>query len=110
MDDPSTTGSQAPTAGAHPPAGSGGAGDGADQAFVTIVNGGKGAVKIKGGEVTLDLATIVANITNRLGLPNVSSKLPPSVANLKVLKSKQIDAVQKIGKALKGLALLFTIM
>jgi len=82
----------------------------ADQEFVTIVNGGKGAVKITGGEVTLNLATIVANITNRLGLPNVSSKLPPSVAKLKVLKSKQIDGVQKIGKALKGLALLFTIM
>jgi hypothetical protein len=82
----------------------------ADQTFVTIVNGGKGAVKIKGGEVTLDLASIVANITNRLGLPNVSSKLPPSVANLKVLKSNQIDAVQKIGKALKGLALAFTII
>jgi hypothetical protein len=82
----------------------------ADQAFVTIVDGGKGAVGINGGEVTLDLASIVATITNRLGLPNVSAKLPPSVANLKVLKSKQISAVQKIGKALKGLALLFTIL
>jgi hypothetical protein len=82
----------------------------ADQTFVTFVNGGKGAVKVKGGEVTLDLASIVANITNRLGLPNVSSKLRPSVANLKVLKSNQIEAVQKIGRALKGLALPLTII
>jgi hypothetical protein len=82
----------------------------ADNTFVTIVNGGKGAVLVKGGEVTLDLRTIVANITNRLGLPNVSSKLPASVANLKILKSNQIEAVQKIGKALKGLALLLTII
>ena len=75
----------------------------ADQALVTIVNG-------HGGQVTLDLSSIIANITNRLGLPNVSSKLPPSVAHLTVLKSKQIKAVQDIGKALKGLALLFTIL
>jgi hypothetical protein len=75
----------------------------ADQTLVTIVNG-------HGGTVTLDLSSIIANITNRLGLPNVSSKLPPSVAHLTVLKSKQIKAVQDIGKALKGLSLLFTIL
>lgn len=82
----------------------------ADQTFVTIVNGGRGAVKVKGGEVTLDLASIAANITNGLGLPNVSSKLRPSVANVKVLKSNQIEAVQKTGRALKGLALPLTII
>jgi len=82
----------------------------ADQSLVTIVEGGKGAVAITGGQVTLDLSTIVANMTNRLGLPNVSSKLPSSVAHLTVLKSKQIKAVQDIGKALKGLSLLFTIL
>jgi hypothetical protein len=82
----------------------------ADQSFVTIVNGGKGALAVTGGEVTLDLAAIVTNITNRLGLPNVSSKLPPSVAKLKVLKSNQLKFVQDAGKALKGLALLLTII
>src|SRR6516165_839145 len=38
----------------------------ADQTFVTIVEGGKGAVAISGGQVTLDLSSIIANITNRL--------------------------------------------
>jgi hypothetical protein len=82
----------------------------ADQSFVTIVEGGKGAVAVTGGQVTLDLSSIIANITNRLGLPNISSKLPPSVAHLTVLKSKQLKTVQDIGKALKGLSLLFTIL
>jgi hypothetical protein len=82
----------------------------ADQSFVTIVNGGKGAVAITGGQVTLNLAAIVTNITNRLGLPNVASKLPPSVAKLKILKSNQLKFVQDGGKALKGLALLLTII
>jgi len=50
------------------------------------------------------------NLTSRLGLPNVASKLPPSIVHLKVLNSKQIKAVQDIGKALKGLSLLVTIL
>jgi hypothetical protein len=82
----------------------------ADQTLVTIVNGGSGAAKVTGGEVTLDLRSIVANMTNQLGLPDVSSKLPPSVANLVILKSTQIKFVQDAGKALKGLALLLTLI
>jgi hypothetical protein len=82
----------------------------ADQSLVTIVEGHKGAVAITGGQVTLDLSSIVKNITERLGLPNVSSKLPASVAHLTILKSKQIKSVQDVGKALKGLSLLFTIL
>jgi hypothetical protein len=82
----------------------------ADQTFVSIVEGGKGAVSTNGGEVSLNLASITAEISNRLGLPNVSSKLPPNVANLKILKSNQLKFVQDAGKALKGLALLLTII
>jgi hypothetical protein len=82
----------------------------ADQTFVTIVNGGTGAVNVNGGEVTLNLSSVVADVTNRLGLPNVSSKLPPSIARLRILRSKQIKAVQDGGKALKGLALALTII
>jgi len=82
----------------------------AAQTLVNIVEGGKGAVAINNGVVTLDLASVLTNITNRLGLPEVASKLPASVAHLTVLKSKQIKAVQDIGKGLKGLALLFTIL
>ena len=82
----------------------------ADQTLVNIVEGGKGAVAINNGVVSLDLASVLTNITNRLGLPEVASKLPPNVAHLTVLKSKQIKAVQDIGKGLKGLALLFTIL
>jgi hypothetical protein len=82
----------------------------ADQSFIDIVNGGKGAVQSSNGTVTLDLSQIIANITNRLGLPDVSSKLPPSAAHLTVLKSDDLKLVQNGGKALKGLALLLTIL
>ena len=82
----------------------------ADQTFVNIVNGRNGAVQSSGGTVSLDLSLIVADITNRLGLPDVSSKLPPNVAHLQVLKSNNLKLVQNGGKAIKGLALLLTIL
>jgi dodecin len=45
----------------------------ADQTFVNIVNGNSGAVQVNGGEVSLNLAPIVADIATRLGLPDLSS-------------------------------------
>ena len=83
----------------------------ADQAFIYVVNGGKGAVSINQGVVTLNLGSIVDNVAGRLGLPaNLGAKLPANVANLTVLKSNQIKLVQKGGKAIKGLALWLTIL
>ena len=82
----------------------------ADQTLVSIAEGGTGAVKVAGGEVSLNLAAIVAELTRRLGLPDVSAKLPPSVGHLRVLKSDQIRAVQNGANALKGLALVLTIL
>jgi hypothetical protein len=80
------------------------------QTFIDIVEGKKGALAFNGGVVTLDLSAVLKNITERLGLPDVSSKLPASVAHLKILKSNQIKAVQDIGKALKKVALILTIL
>lgn len=83
----------------------------ADQTFIAIVNGGKGAVGVKGGVVTLDLASIVDTVAARLGLPQgLGAKLPPTVGTLTVFKSNQIKLVQDAGNAVKGLALWLTII
>jgi len=83
----------------------------ADQTFIDIVNGRKGAVGFNNGVVSLDLASILNNIAARLGLPaGIASKLPPSVAMLTIFKSNQLKYVQNGGKAIKGLALWLTIL
>lgn len=82
----------------------------ADQSLVTVVEGGTKTVGTRHGEVTLNLAVIVEDITKRLGLPNVSSKLPASVARLRILRSNQLKLVQEGGSALKSLALILTIL
>jgi hypothetical protein len=80
------------------------------QNLVDVINGRHGAVDYNGGKVTLDLATLVSSLSQRLGIPDLSSKLPPSAAQVTLLKSNQIKAVQDGGRILKGLALLLTIL
>ncbi len=83
----------------------------ADQTFINVVNGGKGPVGVQSGVVTLALGSIVNNVASRLGLPSdLSSKLPPNIANLTVLRSNQLSLVQDVGSAIKGLALWLTIL
>ncbi|MBV9193850.1 MAG: hypothetical protein JO168_06860 [Solirubrobacterales bacterium] len=83
----------------------------ADQALVTIVDGGKGAIEVNGGQVTLDLTTMVDEIAARLGLPsNLGSKLPPSASHLKIFDSKQLKFIQNAGNAIRGLALWLVII
>jgi hypothetical protein len=82
----------------------------AAQALVTVVDGGTGPVKVQGGVVTLDLASVVEAIARQLGLPaGIGAKLPPSVAQVRILKSDQIGLVQDIGQGLRNLALALSI-
>ena len=83
----------------------------ADQALVTIVKGGGSRVQINGGTVSLNLHQIVADLAQRLGLPaSIADKLPPSVANLKVVTSSQLGLVRNLAKTLHALALWLTIL
>jgi hypothetical protein len=82
----------------------------AAQALVTVIDGGTGPVKVQGGVVTLDLASVVEAIARQLGLPaGIAARLPPSVAHVRILKSDQIGLVQDIGRALRSLALWLSI-
>jgi hypothetical protein len=83
----------------------------ADQTLVTIVNGGGSRVKIQGGTVSLNLRQIVADLSERLGLPSdLAAKLPASVGNVKVITSRQLGLVRNLAKAIHALALLLTIV
>jgi hypothetical protein len=83
----------------------------ADQLFIHVVNGGKGAVHVNNGAVTLDLGSIVDNVASRLGLPaDLSAKLPADVANVTVFQSDRLSFIQKVGKAIQSLALWLTII
>lgn len=83
----------------------------ADQLFITIVNGGKGAVSVNNGVVTLDLTQILDTVAARLGLPSsITSKIPANAGMLTLFRSKQLSFVQDLGNAIRSLALLFSIL
>jgi hypothetical protein len=83
----------------------------ADEALVSVITGNRGPVAVTNGTVKLDLAAVLANVAGQLGLPrSVTSKIPPSVGEVTVVKSNQLDVVQTGGRALHGLALLFGIL
>ena len=83
----------------------------ADQQLINIINGQSGSVHFNNGQVSLDMRSIVNQVAKQLGISaDLGAKLPPSVAKLVVLRSKQLTLIQDFGKILKGLALILTII
>jgi hypothetical protein len=83
----------------------------ADQTFIAIVKGGNNAVGANNGTVTLNLGSVLKDAASRLGISSsIFSKLPPSAANLTILKSKQLSLIQDLGNGIRGLALALTIV
>ncbi len=83
----------------------------ADQAFIAIVNGGKGPVSTTGGVVTLDLHQVLETVASRLGLPaSITSKIPANAGTLTLFKSSKLSLVEDLGNGIRHLALLFTIL
>ena len=79
------------------------------QLLATLEGGGK-AVSTTGGNVTLNLGEVAASAASAFGLGNVASKIPPNAAQITILKSKQLDAVQSALQALRGISLIVLIL
>jgi hypothetical protein len=83
----------------------------AAQTFVNVVEDHSRAVSVNGGEVTLNLRTVLEAVSARLSLPvDLGAPLPASAAQLRILRSDQLSLVRKGGKALRGLALVLAIV
>jgi hypothetical protein len=81
------------------------------QTLVTIIKGGGSKVTVNNGKVVLNLRPILGAVASQLGLSgNLVAKVPDSAAQVTVLRSDQLDLVQKIGRALRGLAVLSYIL
>jgi hypothetical protein len=60
-------------------------------------------------DVNLDIGTIVAQLGDQAGV-DVSDRIPPGVAEIEVLPNDQLSAAQKAMKALRGLAIVLTVI
>jgi hypothetical protein len=82
----------------------------AHKAFLKTIEGGGPNVSTTGGNVTLNLGQIAASVATSLGLGNLASKIPPDAAQITVLKSNQLAAVQDGLKALRGITLVIVLL
>jgi hypothetical protein len=77
----------------------------AHEEFLAVVDNKNEAVSTTGGNVVLDLGTILTRVANQVGIGgDVASKLPPDAAQITVMRSDQLEAVQTGVRLLRTLA------
>ncbi|MDX6651428.1 MAG: hypothetical protein QOJ38_209 [Solirubrobacterales bacterium] len=82
----------------------------AHQTLLRILEGGNAAVSTEGGRVVLDLRPLVEQVATRVGVdPRVAEAIPADAARLEILRSDELSLAQTIARAVKGLALLFSL-
>ena len=73
--------------------------------LVEVLEGGGPRVSTQGGEVTLDLRTIVMEAADRIGIGSqVAGRIPADAGRIVVLRSNQLDTAQNGFQLLKTLA------
>jgi hypothetical protein len=83
----------------------------AHQKLLVILDGGNAQISTANGVVTVDTKLMLTDVAKQIGLPvSLINKLPPSVGQLTVMRSKQLQTAQNVTKAVKGLEIIFTIL
>ncbi|HEY2335027.1 MAG TPA: SHOCT domain-containing protein [Solirubrobacterales bacterium] len=68
-------------------------------------------VSTEKGEVSLNLGSLVTNLASQVGIgANLAEKLPPDAGQITILRSDQLKTAQNIVVAVKGLALLLSLL
>lgn len=69
------------------------------------------AVETEEGNVRLNLGSLLTNLANEVGIgASLAEKLPPDAAQIEILRSDQLKTAQNIVVAIKGLALVLSIL
>ena len=83
----------------------------AHEALLEILNDEGSVVSTGGGEVTLDLHSLVSEGGGQLGVAGkLASKVPPDAGRLTILKSDQLSAAQDISKLVRKLPIVLTLL
>jgi hypothetical protein len=79
--------------------------------LLAVLENKKEAVETENGEVTLNLGSLLTNLADQVGIgESLAEKLPPDAGQIHILKSDQLKTAQNIAVAVKGLALVLTIL
>jgi hypothetical protein len=83
----------------------------AHEQLLAVLEDNKEAVSTEGGDVSLNLGSLVTNLANQVGIgATLAEKLPPDAGQIKILHSDQLKTAQNVAVAIKGLALILSIL
>lgn len=83
----------------------------AHEELVAVLEEKEGAVSTEEGTVKLNLGTLVTNLADQVGIgADLAEKLPEDAGQVTILRSDQLDTAQNIAVAIKGLALILSIL
>jgi hypothetical protein len=79
--------------------------------LLAVLENKKEAVETEEGNVRLNLGSLLTNLAQQVGIgEDLAEKLPPDAAQVEILKSDELKTAQDIAVAIKGLALLLSIL
>jgi hypothetical protein len=71
----------------------------------------EGTLATEEGKVSLNLGSLVTNLASQVGIgANLAEKLPPEAGQITILRSDQLKTAQDIVVAIKGLALVLSLL
>jgi hypothetical protein len=83
----------------------------AHEQLLAVLENKKEAVSTEEGNVSLNLGSLVTNLANQVGIgEKLAEKLPPDAGQIEILHSDELQTAQNIAIAIKGLALLLSIL
>ncbi len=83
----------------------------AHEQLLAVLEDKKEAVSTEEGEVTLNLGSLVTNLADQVGIgAQLAEKLPPDAGQVTILRSDQLKTAQDIAVAIKGLAIVLTLL
>lgn len=83
----------------------------AHEQLLAVLENKKEAVSTEGGKVTLQLGTLVTNLADQIGIgAQLAEKLPPDAGQVTILRSNELKTAQDIALAVKGLALVLSLL
>jgi Short C-terminal domain len=83
----------------------------AHEQLIAVLEDNKEAVSTDEGQVSLKLNTLITNLADEIGIgKSLAEKLPEDAGEVEILRSDQLKTAQNIAVAIKGLALVLSIL
>jgi hypothetical protein len=79
--------------------------------LLAVLEEKEGTVATEEGKVSLNLGSLVTNLADQVGIgADLASKLPPDAGQITILRSDQLKTAQDVVVAIKGLALVLSLL